>query len=127
MLSTQTVNVLGNILDTTFGRSGTSSSGTSSITYSLAGDILTLKYCRVVHFAGEQSLHGQTERYTEESVDILSKYLTEVKSIFKEATGTALKIKDVRSDDDIEMISMNNMTPRKVAYYRRNHVLKIEN
>ena len=127
MLSTQAVNVLGNILDTTFGRSGSGTSGTSSITYSLAGDLLTLKYTRVVHFAGERSIQGQTERYAEESIDILSKYLTEVKSIFKEATGSALKVKDVKSDDDIEMISMNNMTPRKVAYYRRNHVLQIEN
>jgi hypothetical protein len=127
MLSTQTVNVLGNILDTTFGRSGSGSSGTSSITYSLAGNLLTLKYSRVVHFAGERSIQGQTERYTEESIDILSKYLTEVKSIFKEATGKALKVKDIRSDDDIQMISTNSMTPRKVAYYRRNHVLQIEN
>ena len=126
MLSAQKVMLLGNILDTTYGRSGASASGTSSIKYSLSGDLLTLKYTRVVHFAGEASLRSQVERYTDEAVDILGKYLTEVKKVYKEASGEALKVKDVRSDDDIEMVSTNNMTPRKVAYYRRNHTLKIE-
>ena len=126
MLSTQQVNLLSNILDTTYGRSGASSSGTSSIKYSLAGDVLTLKYTRIVYFAGETSLRSQVEKYTDEAVEILSKYLTEVKKVYKEASGPALKVKDVRSDDDIEMVSTNNMTPRKVAYYRRNHILRIE-
>ena len=126
MLSTQQVNLLGNILDTTHGRSGVSTSGTSSIKYSLAGDVLTLKYTRVVYFAGENSLRSQVVKYTEEAVDILGKYLTEVKKVYKEVSGEALKVKDVRSDDDIEMVSTNNMTPRKVAYYRRSHTLKIE-
>tara|TARA_A100000164_G_C21927299_1_gene783777 strand:+ start:1878 stop:2261 length:384 start_codon:yes stop_codon:yes gene_type:complete len=127
MLSIQKVNLLGNILDTTYGRSGTSASGTSSIKYSLAGDILTLKFTRIVHFAGEQSLRSQVDKYTDEAVDVLGKYLTEVKKIYKEVSGEALKLKDVRSDDDVEMVSMNNMSPRKVAYYRRNHVLQIQN
>jgi hypothetical protein len=121
------VNLLGNILDTTHGRSGASPSASSSINYSLSGDLLTLKYTRVVHFASEQSLRPQVEKYTDEAVEILGKYLTEVKKVFKEVSGSTLKTKDIRSDDDIEMVSMNNMTPRKVAYYRRNQTLQIQN
>ncbi len=127
MLSSQMINVLGNIMDTTHGRQGSSASGTSSINYSLHGDLLTLKYTRVVHFASEHALSGQVSKYTDEAVDILGKYLTEVKKVFKEVTGETLKVKDIRGDDDIEMVSMNNMSPRKVAYYRRNHVLQIQN
>ena len=125
MLSTQKINLLGNIMDTSVARQGSSASGTSSIKYSMQGDLLTLKYTRVVHFASEQALRVQVDRYTEEAVDILGKYLTEVKKIFKEATGEALKVKDIRGEDDIEMIS--HLSSRKVAYYRRNHVLQIQN
>ena len=126
MLSSQMVNVLGNIMDTTHGRQGSSASGSSSINYSLHGDLLTLKYTRIVHFASEHALSAQVSRYTEEAVDILSEYLSEVKKVFKEATGKTLKVQDIRGDDDVEMVSMNNMSPRKVAYYRRNQVLRIQ-
>ena len=51
MLSSNNVNALGNILNTTFGKGG--ADGTVSIAHTLQGNILTLRYTTIVHFASE--------------------------------------------------------------------------
>ena len=125
MLTSQQVTVLGNLLETTWGRYS-SPSGNVSIKHSLHGDTLILKYTTVVHFASENSLRMQVGRLAEESVSRLDDFLKEVKKSFKEVTGTALKLSDHGSRDNIEMISTSNTTPRKVAYYRREHTLLVD-
>ena len=114
--------VLSTLLNTTFGK-GSSPCGTRSIKAEFLGENLILKFTSVVHFAEERSLQMQVERLTEEAVELLGKSLSNLKSEFKEATGTSLKTKDVKSSDDVELISA--LSQRKVAYYRRSHVIEI--
>ena len=124
MLTSEQINVLGNLLETSFGRYS-SSAGNVSIKLSLHGDTLILKYTTIVHFASETSLQLQVGRLAEESVSRLDDCLKELKKSYKEATGEALSVSDHGSRDNIEMISASNTTPRKVAYYRREHTLLI--
>jgi len=114
--------VLSTLLNTTFGQGG-STSGTVSITPTFSGNTLTLKYKTVVHFAEERSLQLQVERVSRESIDHLASCMADLKKNFKEATGKALKLSEVKSTDSIELVS--GLSPRKVAYYRRMHVLEI--
>ena len=58
MLSLEQVNALGNILNTTFGKYA-SKGGDRSITGSLEGDNLILKFLSVVQFASDQSLRDK--------------------------------------------------------------------
>jgi len=62
----------------------------------------------------------------DEAVQRLDGKLSEIKSHFKDATGKALKVKDVASDDGLEMIS-NPLNPVRVAVYRRHHIVEIQN
>ena len=114
--------VLSTLLNTTFGK-GSSSGGTRSIKAEFIGENLVFKFTSIVHFAEDRSLQMQVERLAEESVELLAQALKKVKEEFKEATGETLKAKDVKSSDDVELISA--MSQRKVAYYRRNHVVEI--
>ncbi|HIK66911.1 MAG TPA: hypothetical protein EYF95_02935 [Flavobacteriales bacterium] len=120
------VRAIGEALNNTFGREG-SPTGKQSVTYSLHGDQLILKFVTVVHFAEERSLQLQVARITDEAVQILGGTLSNLKSHFKERAGETLKIKEIDNRDDIELISASAHSPRKIAYYRRNHTFQIEN
>jgi len=117
-------NVLGQILDTTFGRSS-SPSGTYSIKCDLAGNTLTVKYLTIVHFASESGLSGQVGRYNNEAVQMVNSCMKAIKSQFKEAAGRALKASDIGGNDDIELIQSNARIARKTAYYRLNRTFEI--
>lgn len=118
------INVLGNIIDTTFGKSS-SPSGQCSVKAKLAGNRLTLMYSTIVNFASEQALRMQTERHVDEANQRLSSYVTDVKKQFKESAGRTLKLKELSSNDDIELISATSNSPRKIAYYRMSKVFDI--
>ena len=114
--------VLSTLLNTTFGKGG-STSGIVSITPVFSGNTLTLKYKTVVHFAEERSLQIQVERVSRESIEHLASCVAELKKNYKEATGNSLKLSEMKSTDSMELVS--GLSPRKVAYYRRMHVLEV--
>lgn len=114
------VNILGNLIDTTYGKSS-SPAGDYSIKSDLAGETLTLKYTTVVHFASERSLRDQVARCKEEAHSRLDDYLKLIKSGFKGAAGTSLKTEMSGHDDNVELISSTSNSPRKIAYYRMSH------
>ena len=114
--------VLSTLLNTTFGRGG-SSDGVVSVTPMFSGNMLTLKYKTVLHFAEERSLQMQVGRAAEESVARLTAGITELKKSFKDITGETLKLKELKSTDSMELVS--GLSQRKVAYYRRMHVLEV--
>jgi hypothetical protein len=60
-----------------------------------------------------------------ESVEKLAKCVKDMKSQFKEITGKTLKVKEISNKDSIELIAATNLSPRKVAYYRRQVVLQM--
>lgn len=117
--------ILSSLLNTTFGNES-SRSGTRSVTASFEGDTLTLKYQSIVHFAGEHAMRGQMTRIVEEAVQVMTDKVAQLKSSYKEITGNTLKIKEVFSDDDVEMLPGAVHSPRKTAYYRRQHRLKLQ-
>ena len=118
-------NVLGQIIDTSYGRSS-SPDGTWSIKVQLAGDTMTMKYTTVVHFATERGLGDQVQFCVNEATQRIDAYLKEVKSAFKDAAGRTLKTTDNGGSDDVELIQSTARSPRKVAYYRYNRSFTIE-
>ena len=117
--------ILSSLLNTTFGNES-SPMGTRSITAHFEGDSLILKYQSIVHFAGEHAIRGQMTRVTEEAIQHLTDKLSELKSSYKEITGKALKLKEGFQDDDIEILPGAIHAPRRTAYYRRHHRLKLQ-
>ena len=122
-MNLETVRVIGNVLETSWGKSS-SADGTYSIKYSLAGDKLTLKYTTIMYFAEERSLRPQIDAAYNQAIQLVDAKLGEVKSAYKAATDTSLKLEDIGGQDDLELIQPQG--PRKIAYYRYNHVFQIE-
>ena len=128
MLSMQDINSLGQILDINYGTSrlGEYKTPTMSITASLQGDKMTCTYTTICHVASERNLRDQVRSFEEESMKLVKDYISLVKKEFKESTSRALKIKEVGTNDSVELITTSPYTPRKTAYYRRFATFQVE-
>ena len=119
MLNFEEVNVLGNILNTTWGISSTAVAPTISIKSALSGDVLTLTYTTIVTLATDINLRDQACRHEEDSVKLLSDYIKNCKRDFKDVASRALKVKEIQTRDTMEIISTSPFTLKRPAYYRR--------
>jgi len=124
-MNLSTVRVIGNVLESTWGKSS-SEDGTYSVKYALEGDVLTLKYTTIVHFAGERGLGPQVDAAHNQATQLVDAKLGEVKAAYKSVSGGSLKLEDLGGKDDLEMIQATAGSDRKIAYYRYNHVFQIE-
>ena len=124
ILTFEETNILGNILNTSFGKSSTRDAG-YGIKTTLAGNSLTIKYQTIVHFNSSDGLATQKKEHERQSNEMLSKKMTEIKADFREQSGRALKIKEVSNSDDEELVSASAYSERKIAYYRRALIFEI--
>jgi hypothetical protein len=125
MLNFQEINALGQILDDTWGRSSTPVSPTMSIKATLSGDTLTVMYTTIASLVSDRNMRDQCKRHAEESVKLTSDYVKRCKKCFKEDAGRALKLKEFKTDDDIQVITTSPYTLKKTAYYRRTTNYKV--
>lgn len=125
MLSMQEINVLGQILNTTWGSSSTVASPRFSIKHTMQGDVIVLTYTTITNIVMGINPHDQVREQERESVQILKDYVKNVEKAFNQAAGKSLKMKEIGSDDSIEMISMSPHNPKRTAYYRRKTSYKI--
>ncbi|MAE82114.1 MAG: hypothetical protein CMB80_05220 [Flammeovirgaceae bacterium] len=116
MLDNKHINAIGNFLDFSVGKGG---DGHTGITYTLQGDVLTLRFSTIVHFAGEKSLRDQLILLADESMQRLKSVINGLKKDCNEQTGDLLKLKEISNNDNIELIQASSNSPRKIAYYRR--------
>lgn len=120
MLTMHQTNVIGQIINDTWGKSSTPKSASSSLNMQLSGEnTMTFKYATIVTFATEQSLHDQRKNLDVESAEIINKRAADLKKLYKTETGDTLKLSEVSSDDSLETIYFNQFTPIRRAYYRR--------
>ena len=124
-MDNQTVQILGQILDTTWGKSSTASSPTMSIKGSLAGETLTVSYTTIVHLASERNLRDQVKRFEEESIQLTNDFCKRCRDEFKSTAGSALTLKELDTHDSVELITASPFTPRRTAYYRRFTTYKV--
>lgn len=119
-------NVLGQVIDSTWGRSSTPRTASYSVKLTMLGpDRLLASYAAVVNFGTERQMIEMKRRYSEESESITSEVIKAVKSNYKELAGESLSAKELSSVDSIEIINFNVHNPKRTAYYRRKTVFEI--
>ena len=118
------VNVLGNLVDTTFGKQS-SPDGSWSLKCQQVGEDLQMNYMTVVHFASERSLREQVIRCTEEATQRINLYLAELKAAFREVSGKTLPTTKGVGQDNVELISATSNSLRKIAYYRMSWTVQV--
>ena len=129
MLNSEEVNVLGNVINHTWGKSSTVVSPSMSITCSLEGDVMIMKYVTIISLVsspGSPPYRDQCKKYEDESVKASKSYLSEIKKEFKTGAGRALKCKQLETSDGIELLTLSPHHPRKTAYYRRTTLFSVD-
>ena len=121
MLTVQDTRALGQVCQTSWGKS----SDNMRTTHSLAGDILQLTMQQIVHFAREQSLELQVRNLHDESNDVFTGAIKKIKAQFKDLAGRTLKVEELDRDWNVEMVQATSNSPRRIAYYRALISLKV--
>ena len=128
MLSQEQVRALGQILDTTFGRSSTTESATASFKTKLQGEMLTVTYATIRKFASEHDQFEQTKDFDKESAQLTNNFMKDAKKDFKAASGSALKVKEQSSMTDFEVIGIQaHISPARTVYCKRITTFEITN
>jgi hypothetical protein len=119
------VNILGQILDTTFGKSSTTKSSTFSIKTTMSSDRINVTYTTIVNLVADRVMRDQVKEEERVSEKLINDFITEVKKEYKRVAGSTLKLKKGDSTDEIELISMSPYNPKRTAYYRRRAVFTV--
>lgn len=128
MLSQEQIRALGQILDTTFGRSSTVDSATASFKTKLHGELLTVTYACIRKFASERDQWEQTKDFDKESAQLTDDFMKETKKDFKASVGAALKVKEQSSMTDFEVIgTQGHVNPARTVYCKRITTFQITN
>jgi hypothetical protein len=91
----------------------------------MQGDVIIFTYTTICNIVMGINPRDQVREQERESVEILKQHIKEIEKSFKAAAGKSLKLKELGSDDSIEMISMSPHNPKRTAYYRRKTSFKI--
>jgi len=127
MLTFEEVQTLGNVLDTTWGRSSTTQAPTMSVKCVLTGEeALKITYTTVVTFASDHALSQQVPALENDAVQATNQYLGSVKKEFKAKAGRSLKSKLVSASPSIDLVSLQpHVSPKRTAYFRYVSLLKV--
>lgn len=120
-LTNQNINALGNIIDTSWGKSSTERSGSPqfSIKCKLLNDQrMMVEYCTIVNLFGAEEMHQRSKQLEDVGVNVIKKYLKQLKDDFHDSTGDSLKLDLVENWSSVEMISMSSYNPKRTAYFR---------
>tara|TARA_B100000700_G_scaffold327330_1_gene441540 strand:- start:393 stop:779 length:387 start_codon:yes stop_codon:yes gene_type:complete len=121
MLTTQEINTLGQICNSTWGRAGELNSRvpTESFKMNIQGNKMTCTYTTIVNLVNDRNLRDQARRCEEESIKLMKDYIKNIKSEFKDIEGRPLQAKEIDTSDSIEIITVSPYNPKRTAYYRR--------
>lgn len=119
-------NALGQAIDTSWGRSSTPVTATRSVKVNLIGDSrMKVMYMTVVSFASNRDLVRVKKENEAEAGSVINQVVGTIKSTYKELAGRALKVKEVASDDSVEVIGLAVSNPNRTAYYRRTILFEV--
>lgn len=120
-------NDLGQLLDTTWGKSSIHGDASSSIKAQLVGkDRLQVTYTTIIVAKDQQALEDQYRELSKRSVGIVSKYLSSIAKDYKEKTDKSIDLKVVSDSDNIEIIEVqSHVNKKRTAYYRRQSLVSV--
>ena len=112
------INVLGNIFNTTFGRSGTENSPTSSTTATLQGDSVIIKYVSSFKMLPGHEGRLLSEDEKEKAIKSIKKFKTDTQEAFRKQCGRKLNMKEVEMNDFIEPVSFTSHNGLYWAFFK---------
>jgi F0F1-type ATP synthase gamma subunit len=117
MLSSNDINILGTIIDTTFGRSS-SVNGSTSIKSHLAGDKLIVVYNEIVNIASDMEKAQQVAPVVDRGMVAVKKKVKEFESEFKSVAKRSLKLKEISNGSELLPMGYNFLNPIRPTHIK---------
>lgn len=120
------LNALGQVIDTTWGRSSTPKTASYSVKISFAGgNRLQISYGAIVNFGSENQMVEMRRRYSEESIRIVAEIVKQLKKNYKSLAKKTLTLDEISSSADLELTGMNFYNPKRQAVFRRKTIYEV--
>ena len=117
--------IIGQIINTTFGKASTNAGSTQSIKTTFINDeFLLVKYTTVVNFTGYTSLETVKRDNHDLGVKFINEYLKVLKNEFKDKTNRNLKLKTTDLENVWEDINFSTFAPRRTMYLKINAIVE---
>ena len=122
------VNILGNIINDTYGKASTSSGGyphsgdaTVAIKKSLENNVLKIMAISVINTIDEYHMRTEVDKCEDQLNQHIDKELARIKKEFKGEAGRALKAKQIKDSEQtsVEIINHSAYNAKRSAYVRR--------
>ena len=115
------LNSLAQILDTTWGRSSTTSVTTMSIKMRVMNEEnIQAIFFTIVNFSAEREMFEMKKIYEQESTKLIKQALTNVKKKYEELEGHKITLKEVGTPEFvIEMTGANPYNPKRTCIFKR--------
>lgn len=127
MLTSQEVNILGQIMETTWGRSSTTVSPTISLKGHVEDKNLKIVFTTYATFASNVAMSQQLPRLENEGQQVTDQYLKEIKEAFKGEAGRTLKTNLISADSSVEVVSLQpHVSPRRTVAFRYVSLLELD-
>ena len=152
MLNAEEINILGQIIDTTFGRqSSPKTSYTHSVTCRIVlvdmpdgigygaslkpdeearkrqGPLgLMVSYTTIINYFSNEPYLNQKKTFEDEATQIVNNYIKKVREEFKDETGRTLDFEVKNYNDDVEILNTGAYNNKKTSYYRRKTLVSVE-
>lgn len=121
------INILGNIIDTTWGRSSTSAASNFSCKAKLIKDGILITFGTFATFASERDIHNQLKSLESDADKIILAWIEKIKREFKTEAGHSLKIKIKNMDSTTETTNTQpHVSDRKTILFRRTFTCSLE-
>ena len=117
MLSFNDVNVLGQIIDTTFGRSSTQN-GAVSIKMQIVGDSLVFTYHEICNIAHDRDKFEQVRPMVDRAQKMIKDRVKDVQREFKRATKRDLKLKETSVGNTLDPMGYNFLNPVRPTHFK---------
>jgi len=118
MLSVTDINVLGSIIDATYGRSSSSGGGGVAVRMQLAGDCLVVTYHEVINVAKDADKFEQVNPAIIRGKSTTKSCIKKVEDEFSQEAGKKLNLKVKSEGSELEAMSYNFMSPVRPTLLR---------
>jgi hypothetical protein len=120
------INALGQAIDSTWGRSSTPKTASYSVKMTMQGiDRLLVSYQAIINFASEVHMIQSKRSASEESERVVTEVIKHLKANYKELSGQTITLKEVNSDDSLEIIGFAVHNPKRTALFRKKVLFEI--
>jgi hypothetical protein len=128
-LSIDDLNILGSIINTTYGRdSASKKASTYNTSAYLSGNTMVIKCITVVNLIDANNMMNEKRKCEKELDQVINHFVGKIKKDFKAEAGRSLKMKKNKDSEDtsVELAGYYSpFSPKRTAYVKRNITFEI--